>query len=114
MEAEKTGPEPPARHLNGRMWSPGQSGNPHGRPVGARGRFSERFVADLTTAWEQYGETALAETAELYPDRFVAIAESSHSKRRISEPYSSIAGQSGRDRLADADRDLGRHQAVFA
>ena len=39
----------------------------------ARGRFSERFVADLTTAWEQYGETALAETAKLYPDRFVAI-----------------------------------------
>jgi hypothetical protein len=74
MEAEKTGPEPPARHVNGRMWQPGQSGNVLGRPVGARGRFSERFVADLTTAWEQYGETALAETAKLYPDRFVAIA----------------------------------------
>jgi hypothetical protein len=74
MEAEKTGSEPPARHVNGRMWQPGQSGNVLGRPVGARGRFSERFVADLTTAWEQYGETALAETAKLYPDRFVAIA----------------------------------------
>ena len=62
------------KRLNGRMWGAGQSGNPAGRPVGARGRFSERFVADLTTAWEQYGETALAETAKLYPDRFVAIA----------------------------------------
>jgi hypothetical protein len=80
MEAEKTGPEPPARHVNGRMWQPGESGNPHGRPVGARGRFSERFVADLTTAWEQYGETALAETAKLYPDRFVAIAVTSFQK----------------------------------
>jgi hypothetical protein len=56
-----------ARPLNGRMWQPGESGNRHGRPVGARGRFSERFVADLTTAWEQYGETALAETAKLLP-----------------------------------------------
>ena len=74
MEAEKIGPEPPARHVNGRMWQPGESGNRHGRPVGARGRFSERFVTDLTTAWEQHGETALAETAKLYPDRFVAIA----------------------------------------
>ena len=73
MEAEKIGPEPPARHVNGRPWSVGQSGNPHGRPVGARGRFTERFVTDLTKDWEQYGETALAETAKLYPDRFVAI-----------------------------------------
>jgi hypothetical protein len=73
MEAEKIGPEPPARHVNGRMWQPGESGNRHGRPVGARGRFSERFVADLTTAWEHYGETALAQTAQQYPDRFVGI-----------------------------------------
>jgi hypothetical protein len=62
------------KRLNGRMWSPGQSGNPHGRPVGARGRFSERFVTDLTTAWEQHGAQALEQTAKLYPDRFVAIA----------------------------------------
>ena len=74
MEAEKIGPEPPARHVNGRMWQPGESGNPHGRPVGARGRFSERFVTDLTAAWEQHGAQALEQTAKLYPDRFVAIA----------------------------------------
>jgi hypothetical protein len=74
MEAEKIGSEPPARHVNGRMWQPGESGNRHGRPIGARGRFSERFITDLTAAWEQHGETALAETAKLYPDRFVGIA----------------------------------------
>jgi AAA domain len=72
VEAKKIDLE--ARPLNGRMWQPGESGNRHGRPVGARGRFSERFVTDLTRAWEQYGENALAETAKLYPDRFVAIA----------------------------------------
>jgi hypothetical protein len=33
------------RRVNGRMWQPGESGNPTGRPVGARGRFSQRFVA---------------------------------------------------------------------
>jgi hypothetical protein len=32
------------------MWQPGESGNPAGRPIGARGRFSQRFVADLTNA----------------------------------------------------------------
>jgi hypothetical protein len=76
MEAEKIDPPPPTslpRRVNGRMWQTGESGNPHGRPVGARGRFSERFIADLATAWEQHGEAALARTAVEYPDRFVGI-----------------------------------------
>ena len=63
----------PARRVNGRMWMLGQSGNPAGRPIGARGRFSQQFIADLTNAWEQYGADALAQTAKLYPDRFVGI-----------------------------------------
>ena len=28
----------PARRVNGRVWTPGQSGNPASRPIGARGR----------------------------------------------------------------------------
>lgn len=65
--------EPPARRVNGRLWQPGETGNPAGRPIGARGRFSQRFVADLSDAWEQYGAEALARTAQEYPDRFVGI-----------------------------------------
>src|SRR5689334_9101010 len=61
------------KRINGRMWTPGESGNPHGRPIGARGRFSQRFITDLAAAWEQYGEQALARTAVEYPDRFVGI-----------------------------------------
>jgi hypothetical protein len=26
----------PSKHVNGRMWPPGVSGNPNGRPVGSR------------------------------------------------------------------------------
>jgi hypothetical protein len=70
MEIE---PDLPVKRINGRMWQPGESGNPNGRPVGARGRFSQRFVADLTDAWEEHGATALARTAKEYPDRFVGI-----------------------------------------
>jgi hypothetical protein len=36
---------------------------------GARGRFSQRFIADLTDAWEEHGATALARTAQDFPDR---------------------------------------------
>ncbi len=74
MEAEHVSEQrPPPKRVNGHMWLPGESGNAAGRPVGARGRFSQRFIADLTTAWEQYGEQALARTAVEYPDRFVGI-----------------------------------------
>ncbi len=63
----------PAKRVNGRMWQSGESGNPNGRPVGARGRFSQRFIADLTDAWERHGAAALEQTAKHYPDRFVSI-----------------------------------------
>jgi hypothetical protein len=69
----ETEPDVPVKRVNGRMWQPGESGNPAGRPIGARGRFSQRFVADLTDAWEEHGATALARTAKEYPDRFVGI-----------------------------------------
>jgi hypothetical protein len=51
----------------------GRSGNPAGRPIGARGRFSQQFIVDLSVAWEQYGAQALAKTAEQFPNRFVGI-----------------------------------------
>jgi hypothetical protein len=51
----------------------GRSGNPAGRPIGARGRFSQQFIVDLSAAWERYGAEALAKTAEQFPDRFVGI-----------------------------------------
>jgi hypothetical protein len=49
---------------NPSRWVQGQSGNLNGRPVGARGRFSQRFIADLSDAWEEHGATALARTAQ--------------------------------------------------
>ena len=37
----------PTKHVNGRMWQPGQSGNPNGRPVGSCTAFSASFLKDL-------------------------------------------------------------------
>ena len=37
----------PSKHVNGRMWPPGVSGNPNGRPVGSRTVFSQEFLKDL-------------------------------------------------------------------
>lgn len=41
----------------------------YGCIVSARGRFSGRFIADLTDAWAEHGATG-----KEYPDRFVRTA----------------------------------------
>ena len=39
--------------VNGRMWQPGQSGNPNGRQVGSRSAFSAEFTRDLAEVWAE-------------------------------------------------------------
>jgi hypothetical protein len=41
------------------MWVAGQSGNPAGRPVGARGRFSQQFIEDMRASWERHSATVM-------------------------------------------------------
>ena len=55
------------------LWKPGESGNPNGRPLGSRNRFSEKFLDDLGEAWQKFGVTALERTAQDEPARFVDI-----------------------------------------
>ena len=64
----------PAKRVNGRMWQPGQSGNPLGRPIGARGRFSQQFIEDMRASWEKHGATVMDRVAVEYPDRYLGIA----------------------------------------
>jgi hypothetical protein len=61
----------PSRRVNGRMWVAGQSGNPAGRPVGARGRFSQQFIEDMRASWERHGATVMDRVAVEYPDRYL-------------------------------------------
>ena len=63
----------PSRRVNGRMWVAGQSGNPAGRPVGARGRFSQQFIEDMRASWERHGATVMDRVAVEYPDRYLGI-----------------------------------------
>ena len=36
----------PTKHVNGRIWPPGVSGNPDGSPLGSRTVFSQGFPKD--------------------------------------------------------------------
>ena len=48
-------------------WRPGQSGNPAGRPIGTRNKFSEKFVHDISDAWQRYGDDILDRVAKDEP-----------------------------------------------
>src|SRR5262245_61338138 len=62
----------PTKQVNGRMWQPGQSGNPNGRPVGSRTAFSAGFLKDLAEVWSDEGREAMLKTAKTNPTVFFA------------------------------------------
>ena len=64
--------EPAKSVVNGRMWQPGQSGNPNGRPVGSRTIFSQGFLKDLAEVWSEEGREAMVKTAKTNPAVFIA------------------------------------------
>ena len=55
---------------------PGQSGNPAGRPKGAKSRFVEDFWRDLQEVWKEHGKKALLDTLRDDPSKFVTVAAS--------------------------------------
>lgn len=57
-------------------FKPGQSGNPAGKPKGARNKLQEAFWKDFAGAWEQHGASALLKVATEDPATFVKVAAS--------------------------------------
>ena len=58
------------------LWKPGQSGNPMGRPKGAKNKISEKFLENLQDNWEKHGIGALEKAAESDPMQYVKMVAS--------------------------------------
>lgn len=55
-------------------WKPGQSGNPSGRPVGSRSKFSEAMVADFAADWNEHGAAVLERVRMTDPATYLRVA----------------------------------------
>ncbi len=55
------------------QFQPGQSGNPAGKPPGARHRFSRAFLEDLAEVWSEHGHKAMTIAAKTVPATFFAV-----------------------------------------
>src|SRR5436190_24037407 len=58
--------------VRGRPFQPGVSGNPNGRPVGARTADAAAFMRDLAETWAEHGKDTMLHTAKLNPEVFFA------------------------------------------
>jgi hypothetical protein len=67
------GPVSPGPNDESNLWKPGQSGNPAGRPPGARNRLSEAFLRDMMAAWEAHGAAAIETMVTERPHEFVKL-----------------------------------------
>ena len=55
-----TGEQTPEKHPNLREpWKPGESGNPNGRPRGARSKLTEAFLNALQQDFAEHGEAVV-------------------------------------------------------
>jgi hypothetical protein len=89
----------------GEWFKPGESGNPKGRPIGARNKLSEAFLADLFNDWQQNGKSAITAVCKQSPVAYVRIVASLMRKElnvKVSEWHE----------LSDAELD--RRIAIIA
>lgn len=70
--ADNTAP----KQLEPHVFKPGQSGNPAGRPKGARSKLGEAFLKELLADWEEHGAKAIIDMRDEKPGDYVKVVAS--------------------------------------
>lgn len=69
--SDETEPKQPAH-----LFKPGQSGNPKGRPLGARSKLGEAFLEALHDDFNAHGVAAIVKVREEKPDQYLKVIAS--------------------------------------
>jgi integrase len=87
--------ETPKRVI-GRPWQPGQSGNPAGRPLGARHKITEAIIQDISGAWQTHGPQVLNRLEPISIKRRLASAKRCRRQPNVSaKPFAHRKSASG-------------------
>jgi hypothetical protein len=80
------GEDTPKKHPNLMPpWQPGQSGNPAGRPKGARSKLSEAFFEALAADFAEHGVLALQTMRAERPQEYIKAIVALQSKELTGE-----------------------------
>ena len=93
-------------------WKPGQSGNPAGRPKGARHKLGEAFIEALHDDFNLHGIAAVEKVREEKPDQYLKVIASLMPKEltlNLGDDYSEMTD----DELVDRIRRLQSAIAPF-
>ena len=86
-ESTPTKPSRKTAHLQP-PWQPGMSGNPNGRPAGARQRITEKFLLELQNYFDKEGPGLLERAGQESPAALVAV----YAKLLPKEAHIEISG----------------------
>ena len=99
-DADNTAPKQREDVLREHAFKPGQSGNPAGRPKGARSKLGEDFLNALRDDFQKHGIEALQEVREKKPSDYIKVVASILPKE--------ITGENGDPILTKIVREIVR------
>lgn len=86
-------------------WVPGQSGNPAGRPRGARNKLSESLLTALADDFDAHGRDVIAKVRENHPHEYLRVIAATLPKRLETEPADRPLEELTDEELAQMIRD---------
>lgn len=109
--AENTAGKLPAHRNPAVQFKPGQSGNPRGRPAGARNKLGEEFITALSEDFQAHGKAAIQKVRDEKPDQYLKVIASIVPKD-LNVNVNNFDGLSD-DELRDELRGLAASLAAF-